>query len=605
MYTTNKSEKRDRRAAVLVLAAILLVMMFAFLAFAIDLGYLTVTRTQLQNAADAAALAAAAYIPNDVVKAAAEAKKFAVMEKAGGKLLTNQSVDVEFGTWDVVSRSFNSLAPGNAVRVTVRRDAAHDGQIPLFFAPVIGKKGVDCSASAIAMTNPRDICFVVDLSGSMNDDTEPGWTTHEINDKFGGGIGDALMQDVYTDFGFGAFPGTWQYVGQPLGASVDTYNELVTKLTNNMLFTTTYRIISSDNTAAKKKVKAYKYLIDYQLKIIMPNALPYPNAGNAASVLFWTRYLDYVISPQPTGATVSPLTGYGNPQTNSYPGATTTEILSYRNKLGYRTFVQFMMDYGRDTRPTGAGQDTQLPYRSTVSPYGLNPLRRTHSETIGGVSFDFPPREMPTHAARRSIITALQVVKERNANVSDSNERDWVSIVTFDKNQDASSITPAHDLNYDYDQAMRDCTTLQATSDVNASTSTSTGLLAAKNLLTSKGRLYTDKVVVLLTDGLPNLKDINSGSPPSPLPPGWPTDANEKAAMTQVYNMQSKKWRTFPVGIGLGCNYTFMDCAAVTGGTVGPSGHITQGSGDPSQYEETLKKIFKDIINNPRARLVK
>ena len=39
-------------------------------------------------------------------------------------------------------------------------------------------------ASAVAMANPRDICFVLELSGSMNDDTEPCWATNEITNTF-------------------------------------------------------------------------------------------------------------------------------------------------------------------------------------------------------------------------------------------------------------------------------------------------------------------------------------------------------------------------------------------------------------------------------------
>ena len=52
-----------RRGAVLVLAAFLMVMVFAFAAFAIDIGFIALTRARLQNNADAAALAAAADDP--------------------------------------------------------------------------------------------------------------------------------------------------------------------------------------------------------------------------------------------------------------------------------------------------------------------------------------------------------------------------------------------------------------------------------------------------------------------------------------------------------------------------------------------------------------
>ncbi len=77
------------------------------------------------------------------------------------------------------------------------------------------------------MANPRDIAFVVDLSGSMNDDTEPCWATRATNDKYAGSgyptVGDGLMSDIYTDFGFGTFPGASQWVGAPAGVNPDYY----------------------------------------------------------------------------------------------------------------------------------------------------------------------------------------------------------------------------------------------------------------------------------------------------------------------------------------------------------------------------------------------
>ena len=100
------------------------------------------------------------------------------------------------------------------MRVTVERNTERGGQVRLFFAPVLGRTGFSPRASAVAMTNPRDIAFVIDLSGSMNNDTEPCWATGEINSAFAGEgyptIGNELMQQLYTDFGYGTFPGTLQ-----------------------------------------------------------------------------------------------------------------------------------------------------------------------------------------------------------------------------------------------------------------------------------------------------------------------------------------------------------------------------------------------------------
>ena len=52
--------KQRRRGAIAVLAAIMCVILLGMIAFAVDIGYLAEARTQLQAAADSAALAAAA-----------------------------------------------------------------------------------------------------------------------------------------------------------------------------------------------------------------------------------------------------------------------------------------------------------------------------------------------------------------------------------------------------------------------------------------------------------------------------------------------------------------------------------------------------------------
>ena len=68
-----KGRKHPRRAATLVLFAVVLLAAMAMLAFAIDLGHVMLVRTQLQVAADSAAMAGAANLgqsQNDVYQLA-------------------------------------------------------------------------------------------------------------------------------------------------------------------------------------------------------------------------------------------------------------------------------------------------------------------------------------------------------------------------------------------------------------------------------------------------------------------------------------------------------------------------------------------------------
>jgi hypothetical protein len=618
-----RSKASSRRGAIAALAAILLVFLLGMIAFAIDLGYIMLTNAQLQNAADSSALAAAAFLATDTTDADTEARRFACLNEAGGFDIEDGHVETEFGTWDAGSESFSDAdGPGNAIRVTVTMD-----DLPLFFAPVFGKLHFDTGAQAVAMSNPRDIAFVVDLSGSMNNDTEPCWATGEINSTFGPEgyptVGDELMQQLYDDFDFGAYPGDMQYVGQPLGIAQDQY--AYAELTKNggkltlASVPATYRIQSTNNEATRRQ-KAYKWLIDNQIATLMPNAKPVPNSANSASYEFWSRYLDFIIrsqqitssspkgKPRPSYPVTLPpsqssdrITGFGNPYADAFPDADASVPSGYRNQIGYRTYAQFMMDFGRDKQPA-SGQYVPLSQHSADCPW--------HDEATEGGVFSFPPREQPTHAARRALIAALQVIKDRNEGVTNVNERDWVSVITFDRED---GVVFAQSLTSDYDDAMLACTTLQAVADDALSTATESGLLAAKQHIAppeegGEGRRHTNKVVVFLTDGIPNLYSSSSGTiagfkgaNPSD---EWMGNNSCDAALMQCWEMQLKKWQTFPVGVGLGTNYDFMDRAARLSQTDNEDGEAPRGSGNPAEYEQRLKDIFENIICNPKARLV-
>ncbi|MFO0902777.1 MAG: VWA domain-containing protein [Pirellulales bacterium] len=623
---------KHRKGSVLSLTAVILFVMIGITAMSVDVGYMYVVRGQAQCAADSAALAAGGYIPSDTTKAVNSAYRFAGYNKVADSLVQPASVTVDFGNWSTVTRIFSvTPTPGNAVRVTIQRDATHGGQIPLFIGPILGKDYFDVAASAVAMTNPRDIMFVIDLSGSMNNDSEPAWAVKEINATFASAgyptIGTDLMQQVYTDFNFGTFPGAQQHIGQPLGIGQDSfaYAEL-TKNSGPLTSTsiaTTYRISNSDSESTRK-TKAYRWIIDNQIASVMPQARPTPQSSNSTSFAYWEKYLDFIMQsqqvtsssskgrPRPSYPVTLPpnqdsdrITGYGNPYTPSFPDATTTELNSYRNKIGYRTYVQFMMDFGFDVQPV-SGQYVQLSRFHANCPW--------HYESTDGGTFLFPPREQPTHAARRALIAALKLIADRNEGISDTNQMDRVGLITFAR---AGDVTLARSLTTDYTSVMQACVTLQAVGDNDASTATENGMLLAKSHIApttqgGSGRLYTNKIVVLLTDGIPNLYQsstttINNFRNANPSSDWYSTSSSNypyNAALMQAMDMEMKGYNVFMVGLGLGTDYSFMDRAARMGGTANKDGEAPRSSGNPAIYEDRLKAIFNDIITNPRVRLV-
>jgi hypothetical protein len=588
-----------------------MVVLLAMIAFAVDIGYVSLVRAELQNAADSAAMAASSTLGRAGVSSYDVAQHYASKHVAGGQAVSLASSEVEPGNWDVATATFTPAATGgNAVRVTARRDNAG-----LFFARVLGQEDFDVSASAISMATPRDIVFVVDLSGSMNDDSEPCWATYYLTEELAPlGYATAasdLMQQLYTDFGYGTFPGTLQWMGAPAGLAADSpaYQNLTANggpLTLSGV-SSTYKINSGDNESTRK-TKAYKWMIDNQIAAVMPSVKPTASSSNTTSFNYWVKYLDYVIAPKSAGSrgTLPPnqdsdrISGLNNPNTASFPDASASVPQGYRNQIGYRTYVQFMMDFGRNVQPDGTTY-TPLSTLSADCPW--------HTESTDGGTFYFPPREQPTHASRRALIAAIQVVKERNEDIPDPTQRDWVSIVSFDVASPGPTVRQA--LTGEYDDAMLACASMQAVADNQYSTSTEAGLITAQDHVASNGRSHAEKVVVLLTDGMPNLytsststiSDYRDNNPHDDFYGGGSYALDAPLMQTRI--MQLQDWRVFPVGLGLGTDYSFMDRMARMSFTDNSDGQSPRGSGNPAEYEQRLVDIFEEIITNPRPRLVK
>jgi hypothetical protein len=264
-----------------------------------------------------------------------------------------------------------------------------------------------------------------------------------------------------------------------------------------------------------------------------------------------------------------------------------------------------MMDHGRDLRPVG-GIYVPLSIHSPDCPW--------HAEDTAGGRFSFPPRSQPVHAARRALIAAMQVVREKNSMISDDSQKDWVSVISLDRLNNGGPIIKQQ-LTANYTEAMEACTRLQATGDKGASTATDSGLIVAQEHIRSaneggQGRMATNKVVVLLTDGAPNLYMSESGDIQDYINDSDSTDFYQNGdhwhngPLMQTGKMHDDHWMTFPVGVGLGTDYGFMDRMSRMGGSADESGQSPRGSGNPAEYEQRLSDIFREIITTPEVRLV-
>lgn len=151
-----RSRIQARRGAIAPLTAMLLVPLLGLAALAVDVGYLALVRSQLQNAADAAAMAAAKEIltnkgPESQTTARTWAREFGeVNHVVGTPVIVDSYSDVTFGYWNTTQRKLEAArmyhpnVKVNGTRVVARYDAA------LFFARVFGIETWDVAVESIA-----------------------------------------------------------------------------------------------------------------------------------------------------------------------------------------------------------------------------------------------------------------------------------------------------------------------------------------------------------------------------------------------------------------------------------------------------------------------
>jgi len=205
-----------------VVAAVLLVVIFAFVGLAVDTGQIMYHQTNMQNAVDAAALAASQEITAAVQAAgqsggeadvdansiaAASARRVAAEVAGLNGVYVDPDRDVRFGkriydeatgTWPIQW----DAQPYNVVGVTARKDnpveAAPDAKLRLSFGWALGRPTVDLETTAAAFVEARDIVVALDYSGSMSFDSQ---FRDASLDKLGQPAIEANLRQIWEDLG--------------------------------------------------------------------------------------------------------------------------------------------------------------------------------------------------------------------------------------------------------------------------------------------------------------------------------------------------------------------------------------------------------------------
>jgi hypothetical protein len=186
MVGNKMNKKRDKqKGSVLPLVMVFMMVFFLMLAFVVDISWILNSRAQLQNAADAAALAAAAQLvdedilygsPNpidDIIEARDYAEMYAFYNKAARRAITvdrNDLNEIEGGVVvGYISDPYDLDAPleidgmngYNAVQVTTK--FAHDlnGPLGLFLGAFTKVEDVEIGAKATAAIDDRVTGFAL------------------------------------------------------------------------------------------------------------------------------------------------------------------------------------------------------------------------------------------------------------------------------------------------------------------------------------------------------------------------------------------------------------------------------------------------------------
>jgi Flp pilus assembly protein TadG len=183
--TKIKFINKTRKAAILPMLAVSMVALIGIIALAVDIGILAQTKSQLQSAADAAALSGSRSLTGD---ASTDNNRVAVpglalstiqASKIMGKTLQSSQLTTQVGyyNYNAVLGEFQPIFTGSkpatenwsAVKTSVTFIQ------PTSLAKFFNYSAFSATASATAVHRPRDLAIILDYSGSMRFNSIPAY----------------------------------------------------------------------------------------------------------------------------------------------------------------------------------------------------------------------------------------------------------------------------------------------------------------------------------------------------------------------------------------------------------------------------------------------
>lgn len=155
-----QGSKLNRKGTVIWWMMGTMITLCMIISLAVDLGRVHLAKTELRAVADAIARAGASGMDDGLTVAVSRSQSIARANKVDGAAFDVNTVsDIQFGVWNISSRSFTPVSAAqfssaNAIRVTANKNATQNGPVKLLFASVLGKSTQNLSAEAIVRYVP-------------------------------------------------------------------------------------------------------------------------------------------------------------------------------------------------------------------------------------------------------------------------------------------------------------------------------------------------------------------------------------------------------------------------------------------------------------------
>ena len=176
---------KTRKAAILPMLAVSMVALIGIIALAVDIGILAQTKSQLQSAADAAALSGSRGLTGDAStdnnRAAVPGLALSTIQASTimGKTLQSSQLTTQVGYYNYIQvlgkfqPIFTGSKPVTENWSTVKSSITFTQ--PAAFAKFFNYSAFSATASATAVHRPRDLAIILDFSGSMRFNSLPAY----------------------------------------------------------------------------------------------------------------------------------------------------------------------------------------------------------------------------------------------------------------------------------------------------------------------------------------------------------------------------------------------------------------------------------------------